>query len=175
MLLTDGILCMDPGCLHITLLDSLRNKGRRCTYSDIMRTIPALLAQLVPGSWSLVNLQFNKPTCFTFAFSALSSLSHFLELRCSSLAANLRLNKCSVWLVKGWFILVMGIQLNNKTYILTNTQPNSVWARNNVFPKQVKRLRVIKLVRRASWLFFHQWMTGYKSQAITYQLATKPS
>lgn len=25
VLLPDGVLCMDPGCLHITLLDSLRN------------------------------------------------------------------------------------------------------------------------------------------------------
>lgn len=64
------------------------------------------VAQLVPGSWSLVNLQFCKPTCFTLAFSVFSSLLHFFELRCSSLAANLRLNKCSVGLVKEWFMLI---------------------------------------------------------------------
>lgn len=94
VLLTDGIFCMNPACLHITFLDSLQ-KHRKQEFIHVLKATATL------GSRFLVNLWFNKPTCFTLAFSAFSSLSHFLELRCSSLTANLRLNKCSAELVKG--------------------------------------------------------------------------
>lgn len=118
--LTDGIFCMDPGCLHITPLNSLWDKVKRSINTYIMQ---------------ILALESKKPTCFTLAFSVLCSLSHFLELRLSSFAANLRLNRCSVWLVKGCFIVVRAagyksfkIQSTIKAYKdVELTQTNSVW------------------------------------------------
>lgn len=53
VLLTDGILCMDPSCLHVSLLDSLRNKEANLlptkTAYLVVTNQPALLLLFLPS------------------------------------------------------------------------------------------------------------------------------
>ena len=53
MLLTDGVLCMDPGCLHVALMDGLRDTRNRSIYIYIIQSVVILQFRLAmaPGLW----------------------------------------------------------------------------------------------------------------------------
>lgn len=91
VLLSDGILCMDPRNFHIPLLDSLEATQIQSTSANIFRG-QNLLMQIVATDSLL--------TFFTLTFSVFSSLSHFFEFLFSSFAANFKLKRFSRTWVK---------------------------------------------------------------------------
>lgn len=90
ILLSDGVLGVDPRHLHVTLLNRLGNNTQTHDPGFLWFCRASVKPQRSP------HCVITQLTFFTLAFSAFSSLSHFFELRCNSLAANFRLNKFSV-------------------------------------------------------------------------------
>lgn len=83
VLLSDGVLRMDPGHFHIPLLDSLK------TQSCILKITGSKRHQ-----WDLL-MSDMLLTFLTLVFSVFSSFADFLAFLSRSLAASFKLNRCS--------------------------------------------------------------------------------